>query len=233
MKKLNALVLLGSLLAVPGIASADTILGLYVGAQGWNADYDGRYGLGSNIEPYYVENDDTMSSFYAALEHPIPLLPNIKIRQTNLEVDSPFDMRAGQFDNTDYTLYYEILDNDIVSIDVGVNGKKFDGEAEVIYGDVVDSVNFSGVIPTAYAAARLGLPFTNWTITGEAKAVSFDDSNLHDIQAAVEYRVIDNLAVDVSISAGYRSMKVELDDVDNIYSDLNFDGPFVSVDVHF
>lgn len=233
MKKLSMVWVSAALLSAPTIASADTVLGLYIGAQGWQADYDGRYGIGSDIAPYYVENDDTMTSLYAALEHPIPLLPNIKIQQNNLDVDSPHGMRAGNFDNTDYTLYYEIFDNDIVAIDVGINGKQFDGQAEVVYGDIIDSVSFSGVVPTAYAAARLGLPFTNWTVTGEVKAVSFDDSKLHDIQAALEYRFIDNLAVDMSVSAGYRSMRVELDDVDGIYSDLNFDGPFVSLDIHF
>ncbi|AVJ56909.1 hypothetical protein C5610_11825 [Idiomarina sp. OT37-5b] len=233
MKKLSTLVAAASLLTLPMAASADTILGLYVGVQGWNADYDGQYGFGSDVQPFYVDNDDTNTSFYAALEHPIPLIPNVKIRQTQLDVNTSTGSYSGNFDNTDYTLYYEIFDNDIVAIDVGINGKQFDGQAEIAVSDIVAQQDFSGVVPTAYAAARIGLPFTNWTVTGEAKAISFDDSNLHDIQAALEYRVIDNLAVDISISAGYRAMKVELDDIDNIYSDLNFKGPFVSLDVHF
>ena len=233
MKKLSVAILSAAFAAAPTVASADTVLGLYIGAQGWQADYDGRYGIGSDISPYYIDNDDTMTSFYAALEHPVPLVPNLKIQQNSLEVDSPHGMSAGNFDNTDYTLYYEIFDNDIIAIDVGINGKKFDGEAEVIYGDIIESVSFSGVVPTAYAAARVGLPFTNWTVTSEAKAVSFDDNSLHDVQAALEYRFVDNLAIDMSVSAGYRSMRVELDDVDGIYSDLNFDGPFVALDIHF
>lgn len=228
MTKIKALALSATFFLVPAVAQADTVLGLYIGAQGWNANYDGRYGLGADVEPFYIDNDDTNASFYAALEHPVPLIPNVKIRTNDLEVD-----RAADFSNTDYTLYYEIFDNDIISIDVGLNGKKFDGTVRLLANDVVSEFDFSGVVPTAYAAARLGLPFTNWSVTGEAKAVSFDDSNLHDVQAALEYRVIDNLAVDVSVSAGYRSMKVELDDVDGIYSDVNFDGPFVAVDVHF
>lgn len=218
---------------LPVTATADTILGLYVGAQGWNADYDGSYGIGNNIQPVYVDSDDTQTSFYVALEHPVPLLPNVKIRQNNLEVDNSVGANGSSFDNTDYTLYYEIFDNDIVALDVGINGKQFDGTARGQAQDISFTQEFSGVIPTAYGAARIGLPFTNWTVTGEAKAVSFDDSELYDLQAAIEYRLIDNLAVDISISAGYRSMKVELDDVENLYSDLNFDGPFLALDVHF
>ncbi|RUO75161.1 TIGR04219 family outer membrane beta-barrel protein [Idiomarina seosinensis] len=231
--KLRTVAIASIFTVLPATATADTILGLYVGAQGWNADYDGSYGAGGNVQPFYVDNDDTQTSFYVALEHPVPLLPNIKIRQNSLDVENPFGSNDSSFDNTDYTLYYEIFDNDIVAIDVGLNGKQFDGTAGVQVGDTLLSRDFSGVIPTAYGAARIGLPFTNWTVTGEAKAISFNDSELHDVQAAIEYRLIDNLAVDISISAGYRSMKVELDDVDNLYSDLNFDGPFLALDVHF
>ncbi|MGM0525012.1 MAG: TIGR04219 family outer membrane beta-barrel protein [Pseudomonadota bacterium] len=231
--KLRTVAIASIFAVLPATATADTILGLYVGAQGWNADYDGSYGAGDNIQPFYVDNDDTQTSFYVALEHPVPLLPNIKIRQNSLDVDNPIGSNASSFDNTDYTLYYEIFDNDIVALDVGLNGKQFDGTAGVQIGDTMVARDFSGVIPTAYGAARVGLPFTNWTVTGEAKAISFDDSELYDLQAAIEYRLIDNLAVDISISAGYRSMKVELDDVDNLYSDLKFDGPFLALDVHF
>lgn len=233
MKKLTALVATATLTLTPVLAKADTILGLYVGAQGWSADYDGHYGLGNNIQPFYVDDDDTMSSLYVALEHPVPFIPNVKVQQNNMDVASAVGNTKGSFDNTDYTLYYEIFDNDIVAIDIGINGKQFDGDAQVLLGDEVIVTEFSDMVPTAYAAARIGLPFTDWTLTGEAKAISLDDSKVHDVQAALEYRLVENLAVDVSLSAGYRSMKIELDDVDNLYSDMNFNGPFVSVDVHF
>ncbi|MGM0480878.1 MAG: TIGR04219 family outer membrane beta-barrel protein [Pseudomonadota bacterium] len=211
-------------------ASADTVLGLYIGAQGWQAESQGRYQFLS-ADAYQVDGDDTQASYYAALEHPIPLLPNIKVRQNNLTADTELSGTELNFDHVDYSLYYEIFDNDVVAIDAGINGKKFDGRAVDINGAGVKQ--FSEVIPTAYLAARVGLPFTRWTVTGEAKGLSIDDSSLTDIQAAVEYRLIDNLAVDVSLSAGYRSLRVELDNVDGLFSDIDFDGPFVSLDVHF
>lgn len=227
------LVALGTLMlsVAPMAAQADTILGLYVGGQGWNADYDGGFGPTDSTLARQVDGDKTLTSFYAALEHPLPVVPNIKIRQNSMDIDSGVNGNDS-FDNVDYTLYYEIFDNDIVAIDVGLNGKQFDGQLSTGATDAA-SYQFSGVIPTAYAAARIGLPMTSWTITGEAKAVSFDDSKLHDVQAGLEYRVIDNMAVDVSVTAGYRSMNVELDDVDGVYSDLRFKGPYLALDVHF
>ncbi|MFP3354554.1 hypothetical protein R0K04_24680, partial [Pseudoalteromonas sp. SIMBA_153] len=59
------------------------------------------------------------------------------------------------------------------------------------------------------------------------------DSKVQDAQIGIEYRLVDNLAVDVSLNAGYRHSVIELDDVDNIYSDVTFKGPFVGVEVHF
>lgn len=233
--KLKAIALATAVLsAAPMAAHADTVLGLYVGGQGWKADHDGSYGYANGLQPFLVDGDETLTSFYAALEHPLPVIPNVKIRSNSLEAQGAgLSNRKSNFDNVDYTLYYEIFDNDIVSIDVGVNAKQFDGHAEILIDDMFMDYKFKGVVPTAYAATTIGLPFTNWSITGEAKAISFDDSSLHDVQAALQYRFIDNMAVDVSVSAGYRSVKMELDDVDNIYSDINFNGPFVSLDVHF
>ncbi|WP_404400300.1 TIGR04219 family outer membrane beta-barrel protein [Idiomarina seosinensis] len=211
-------------------AHADTVLGLYLGVQGWQVDSKGSYQLLSS-DAYQVDGDNTRSSFYAALEHPIPLLPNIKVRQNNLTADTELSATEVNFDHRDYSLYYEIFDNDIIAIDVGINGKTFDGRAVDIAGNQVSG--FSETIPTAYLATRVGLPFTHWAVTGEAKALTIDDSSLTDVQAALEYRIIDNLAVDVSISAGYRSLRVDLDDVDGLFSDIDFNGPFLSVDVHF
>lgn len=231
--KLKSMAVAMTLLGISASASADTVLGVYVGAEGWMADYDGGYGANSNVQPYSVDDDDVSANIYVALEHPLPFVPNVKIKRTALEAVNSFGEQDADFDNTDYTLYYEVFDNDIVSIDLGINGKAFDGNARVIDGDIVQNREFSGLVPTAYGAARVGLPFTNWTITGEAKALSFDDSDVRDIQAAIEYRIVDNMAADIAISAGYRSMKVELDDMDGVYSDLDFKGPYLAVDVHF
>jgi hypothetical protein len=37
----------------------------------------------------------------------------------------------------------------------------------------------------------------------------------------------------LGIEAGVRSLKVELDDLDGVYTNMKFDGPFVGVYLHF
>ncbi len=62
---------------------------------------------------------------------------------------------------------------------------------------------------------------------------ALDDSSVHDYQVGVEWEVIDNLAVDVAVRAGYRSMLIELDDIDDINTDIDVSGPFAGLQVHF
>ena len=49
----------------------------------------------------------------------------------------------------------------------------------------------------------------------------------------IGYDLIDNIAVDVALTAGYREVAIELDDVDNISADLEFSGFFAGLEVHF
>ena len=49
---------------------------------------------------------------------------------TNRTVNTVSDLT-----HIDYILYYEIFDNDLVSIDLGLNAKQFDGEITVKYDD--------------------------------------------------------------------------------------------------
>ena len=62
-------------------AAADTLLGVYAGAQGWDMAAEGNYGF-QNEELNYRFEDETQNRFYIALEHPIPVIPNIKIAQS-------------------------------------------------------------------------------------------------------------------------------------------------------
>lgn len=226
----KTLVLAVALAVAPASALADTVFGVYAGGQFWKADSEGEYAFGSNlIEPNF--EDENQNSYYIALEHPIPLVPNIKVRENNLEVTGGYG--KNDFSHRDYILYYEILDNDLVSFDIGINAMDFDGSLWVSASDTVARQEISVVVPTAYVAARVGIPATDWTFFADASALSVKDSKVQDAQIGVEYRLVDNLAVDINLNAGYRHSVIELDDVDNIYSDVTFKGPFVGVEVHF
>ncbi|MFY8273637.1 TIGR04219 family outer membrane beta-barrel protein [Pseudoalteromonas sp. SSDWG2] len=245
-----------SLSTMAPVAQADTILGLYIGAEGWQADSQGSFSNSGSMQEFNFE-DETFTSYYAALEHPVPLVPNIKLKYTELELngsallsdgftfgDETFKvdttaMTAADLTHIDYVLYYEIFDNDLVSIDLGLSAKQFDGEITVA-GDAQSSdametvtVEYSGFVPLAYARGEVGLPFTGLSVFAEGSMLALDDSSVHDYQVGVQWEFIDNMAVDVAVRAGYRSMLIELDDIDDISTDLDVSGPFAGIQVHF
>ncbi|MBB1400904.1 TIGR04219 family outer membrane beta-barrel protein [Pseudoalteromonas sp. SG45-1] len=238
-------------------AQADTLLGLYVGVDGWKSDNDGQFSYKNNASQDFNFEDETFVSYYAALEHPVPLVPNIKLKYTELELNGSAlltdtfsfngsDYVVGSTVNTvsdlthiDYIFYYEIFDNDLISIDLGLNAKQFDGDI-VVNGttqnggaNFTETKDFSGFVPLAYGRAEAGLPFTGLSVFFEGSFLAIDDSKVQDYQVGVAWELIDNLAVDVAVKAGYRSMVLELDDVDDITTDIDASGPFAGIQVHF
>ncbi|ASM48819.1 hypothetical protein PESP_a0585 [Pseudoalteromonas espejiana DSM 9414] len=238
-------------------AQADTLLGLYVGVDGWKSDNEGQFSYKDNAPQDFNFEDETFVSYYAALEHPVPLVPNLKLKYTELELNGSAtltdtfsfngsDYVVGTTANTlsdlthiDYILYYEIFDNDLISIDLGLNAKQFDGDI-VVTGttqqggtNFSETVDFSGLVPLAYGRAEAGLPFTGLSVFFEGSFLAIDDSKVQDYQVGVAWELIDNLAVDVAVKAGYRSMTLELDDVDDINTDIDASGPFAGIQVHF
>jgi outer membrane protein len=237
-------------------AQADTLLGLYLGVDGWQSDNSGSFAQDGNLQSFKFD-DETFTSYYAALEHPVPLIPNIKLKYTELELngdttlDETFSFGGSDYvvgtqvgtvsdlSHVDYILYYEIFDNDLVSIDLGVNAKQFDGEI-VVTGtsqeggqNTTERVDFSGFVPLVYGRAEVGLPLTGLSVFFEGSLLAIDDSKVQDYQAGIAYALLDNLAIDMDIKAGYRSMTLELDDIDDIYTDLDASGPFAGIQVHF
>ncbi|MCV2886638.1 TIGR04219 family outer membrane beta-barrel protein [Aestuariibacter sp. AA17] len=250
-KSLLLTALVGSLSA--NVVMADTIFGLYAGAQAWNMDTEGGFANSSTLTNFNFDKE-TKSTFYVAVEHPIPFIPNIKVARTDMDTGgSTVLQNSFTFDgqlftsqtnvntdialsSTDFILYYELFDNDLISFDLGVNGKYIDGDLFVV--DATDSSNaarerFSGVVPMLYSRFAVGMPLTGFGFFAEGNFLSIDDHTLTDYQAAVTYDVLDNPAVDLDLQLGYRVMKLELEDLDDIYSDIEFKGFYAGVEVHF
>ncbi|MEN8180310.1 MAG: TIGR04219 family outer membrane beta-barrel protein [Pseudomonadota bacterium] len=250
-KKLLALAT-GSLL-IGSVAQADTVLGLYATVDAWIMESSGSFGDNQSSMQEFNLDDDNKVSFSIALEHPIPVLPNLRIRTNDLstsgdatltadfsygdEVFSDSTTVATTFDiqNTDITLYYEVFDNDVVSFDLGLTGKFLDGEITVANEDasLTATESFKGLVPMLYGAVQIGVPATGLSFFGELSALSIHDSTLQDYQAGVAYSFVDNLAVDLLVRAGYREFSLELDNLNDVFTDWSFNGPFLGVQAHF
>jgi outer membrane protein len=246
--------LAGSLAALMcGTAQADTLLGLYIGGQIWANEASGSFGEGTNDQAVFEFDDENQSSFYVAFEHPIPLIPNIKIASTTLDTvggtqisgNTSFTFKGEEYgvgstlDTTldasfvDYTLYYEVFDNDLLTFDFGLTARDLDAYIKVSDTNTSSDSDVSGIIPMAYVSTIIGLPFTGLNVFAEANFMSYDDQTVYDAQIGVSYAILDNLAVDFDVTLGYRTVKMEINDIDNFYSDLTYDGFFAGAVVHF
>lgn len=243
MKKL----LLGAAVALlPLTTMAATILGFQAGAGSWSHDPSGNFtasvaDIGSSAD---LKNDLNLAEksegyTYFIVEHPVPLIPNLKYVNTKLSsagsgtVSSDFKFNGQTYtqsssvttsfvlDQTDTILYYEILDNDLVSFDVGLNAKKISGSAYVNDGvNPAGTASFSGTVPMLYAAAEIGLP-SGFAVAGEISTLSIGDNEISDVSAKVTYTTDFNLGLE----AGIRTMSVKVD-VDNVLASMDFEGVF-------
>lgn len=234
-------------------AQADTLLGLYAGAQGWNMQTEGGFSS-DGVNADFNFEDKANTNIYAAFEHPVPLIPNIKVQRTIMDTSGDTTLNAQftfgdeiyaentdvttdvQLTATDFILYYELFDNDLVSFDVGINAKYIEGELLVTEKDDTSNFSreeFSGPVPMVYSRLAVGIPFSGFGAFVEGSFLSIDDHTLSDYQAAVTYSLMENLALDVTFQVGYRAVELELDDLDNIYSNLEFKGVYAGLEVHF
>lgn len=236
-------------LSAPAV-HADTVLGVYAGAGSWNADYSGSAGNPSTSLKDLGLKDSSNNYYYIALEHPIPLVPNILLEQTNINSeqtavvsrtftidDTEFtanDTIASDFDlsHTDATLYYEILDN-WVNLDLGITARKFDGYVRAqSASNPADRVNvkLDQTLPMIYTKVQFDLPFTGFSAGGDVKYISFDGDKITDLSVKVSY-LFDSV-LDLGVEAGYRQLSLNLDD-NGLRADADLKGPYAAVIAHF
>ncbi|WP_085300671.1 TIGR04219 family outer membrane beta-barrel protein [Cognaticolwellia mytili] len=255
MKKIALAAALATVLSANVQADA---IGIYLGGQLWENQASGTFGDGSSQVDFNLV-DEKQSSFFIAFEHPLPLIPNIRIASTSLEtngmatLDNEFkfddetflkgaDVNADfNISYVDYTLYYELFDNDLLSFDFGITARDFDGDVtastQITSGSsastLSSSIAVTDIVPMLYVAANLGLPLTGLNLFAQGNFLSIDDHTLYDYQVGVSYELIDNLLIDVDVNAGYRSVKLELEDLNDLYTNIEFDGVFIGTTIHF
>jgi len=223
-------------------AYADTFA-YHVGSGVWNAEPSGdfRYQgdtIDLNSDLHLKEEQQTYT--YAYVEHPFPVIPNIKISQSTMAFEGagPFTKSFGGYtyagnvttkmvlDHSEVTLYYQLLDN-IINIDLGLTAKKFDGKVEVTDGTNIRTTNIDQTIPMIYGAAAIELG--NFAISVEANYLELDNNLISDMTTKIAYTT----AYFIGVEAGIRTVQVTLDDLDSNYSSMEYTGAFANLYAHF
>ncbi len=239
MNKLLILIF-AAITVVSNSARAD-FLGLYAGAGVWNHSPSGGFqstqpgSTDIDVENNLGMSKETEGYAYIAFDHPVPLLPNVRLEKTALTHTGNASIPLGfngqtvtgnavaSLDSTDIILYWRLLDN-WVNLDIGLTARKFDGEFSI--GST--TVDVTETIPMLYAAAQFDLPFTGLSVGGDINMINAGGNSLTDTRIRVLYE----MGI-VGFEAGLRSTKIDLDDVDNVTTSITFDGLFLGAFLHF
>jgi len=227
-------------------------IGVQIGASSWTPDYSGDFSLdGSSsgttidIEDDLGFDDESHSSVWIKIEHPVPVLPNIKITSSDLDasssdtltrdivyddetfsasadVDTRFDMS-----NTEFTLYYELLDN-WINFDAGLSVRQYDGVSKIRTSSNSAKEDLDFAVPLLYLDARIDLPLTGFFVDSTLNTISVDDNSITETMVGVGYESDFGLGGRL----GYRSLDLEFDE-DDLDVDLEFEGTYLNVFYHF
>lgn len=230
-----------------GTAEAEFI-GLDIGASRWVPGQNNSYkhpdsGSIDLVDDLELE-DPSQSSMVLILEHPIKMLPNIKYRGNELDssnrftLDSNINVNGQMFtsgnevtstydlSHNDVVLYYQLLNNRL-NLDLGVDLKSFDGEVS-LNGATSTSVEVDETIPLLYLSARYDLPNSGFYVGANINANIIDlglsESSAQDSTIMLGYDSGSGLGVE----GGYKSFSLDLDDIDSLDNDLQYDGVFLN-----
>jgi len=225
-------------------ANADT-LSISAGGGVWNTSPSGTFQKTSDPAAVDVKDnlfwgDESQGYLFATLEHPVPIIPNVKLMYTKVDQsgsgDTSFtfdgDVYTGTVSNefsietTDLIAYYEVLDN-VVSLDLGLTIRNLKIDYTINdSSNIKDSLDET--VPMLYTLVG-GSPIPDLIISGELSYVAFSGSSVSDFTAKIAYTT--NFFV--GFEAGYRQQKYEFDDVSDTDAKLDFDGVFAGAYLKF
>ncbi|MFW6094390.1 MAG: TIGR04219 family outer membrane beta-barrel protein [Pseudomonadota bacterium] len=231
-------------------AQADTLFGIYAGAGKWQQNYEGDFasqGTAIDLEDDLDIDDEDNNVAYLALEHGVPVMPNVRANYADISgsgsstLSRTITFRGEQFNVTqavssevdfeqvDAIAYYEVLDN-VVSLDLGVGARWVDGHVEVVSPTQSGRADFEGTLPMLYGRARFDLPLTGLWLGGDLMGLTYDDHDLLDATVQVGWES----AVGLGAEVGYRTYRLDLDDIDEIDgADIDINGPYAAINYHF
>ena len=231
-------------------AQADSILGVYAGADVWQAKTNGRFANHEPMQPFNFK-DSSQHAYHIAIEHLVPVLPNIRLQYTSLQskgqallnneliyADKRFDSGSQLTTSltlriTDYILYYELFDNPLLSLDLGVSAKHLKGDFALATTDNTAVQTLDHWLPMLYVDSSVSLLTTGFAVFVAGNVSAVQDGRLYDTQAGVTYQLVDTLLADVQFKVAYRVMDLRLKGLDKLHTDLTFKGIYAGIAFHF
>lgn len=192
--------------------------------------------------------DDKEFQGFLYIEHPIPILPNIRIGRTNLKLTGdgtttkPFTFNGTNFptsglsiksnadlSHTDLGVYWNLWDTGF-KFDLGLNAKIFDSKVTLNAnnGTYVATTTFSKTIPLLYTALAIPVPGTGFKFAGDLSTVSYNGDSFTDYLVRLRYDTDFALGIEL----GYRSISIKYENGNENYR-LDAKGPYLNATLSF
>ena len=244
MRKLTLLALLFSSSLYADIIGGEVSLGFYNHAPSGHASYAlpiTGTATSADLEDTLGWSDSQDIMFKAYIEHPFPLVPNVKVAHSSLSHDGTGSVSLfswGDIVNftgdvksdlnlniTDVTLYYELLDN-WVEVDAGLTARYMSGDIKVNTFLNNENVDFSSFIPMVYAKTRFNFPVTDISLQLEANAISYSGATFYDYEVSARYTFM----IGLGLEAGYKVYHIDSNDLTSgLKSNMDFSGAYAAV----
>lgn len=232
-----------------GSAQAD-LLGARIGVDYWQVQPKlsaGDPGKAGRL----VLDDATELAWNGRFEHPLPLLPNIAVRYqhsdvsanaalTNSLVLAQKTFAAGtiasqhnSMKHIDLTGYYEVLDNPVLSLDLGLTARLLQSDVGLTTSSTAASRELSVVLPMVFVDAEIGLwgTDTHWFFTGNYSRYQSDQN--YDWRSGIAWRFIDIAMFQAHLRAGWQHSQTNISNRDQLDFTAANDGGFIGIDVDF
>lgn len=205
-------------------------------------DFQNQANLGETTDNAYM---------WAVLDHPIPIVPNIRIEQVTLKSAGTKNVNIANLINGNIETELDMSNTDMIAywgvpfatwlpfmdeVDFGLGVKSFSGALIMDNGTPADTVNTSfdgAMVPYGYAKLRVVPPFMMGIgLEVELKQMAVEDVATFDetiVKADWGFLApLPLLDIEGGIEVGYRSMNLEVD-VPELNANFGFDGIFFGV----
>lgn len=226
--------LLSALLLTASLSSQANSVNLDFGMDRW---FNSASGTLQMVDTLTIDDDDSSSSIWVNIEHPIPFLPNLRVNQNIMDYQVAENATNNTTDmdlsHADVIAYYQVLDN-AFELDIGGGFKRFFGEIKTTAIGGVDAVGLYEVennLAILYAMAGTEILTTNMHVNLTLQQAFNGDDSVNEASLMLSY----NSEKGIGIGAGYRYMTVELENESNgstAIIDSDFKGLQVSFSFH-
>ncbi|QTH63165.1 TIGR04219 family outer membrane beta-barrel protein [Psychrosphaera ytuae] len=234
---------------VCGSVSAAPLVDISLGVKQWESGSDSMFGEANDSLLSYTHSDESQYLLSAQLDHSIPLIPNARLTYQNLDFDSSYNLEqtfilAGttfpvasnlvsnhELTIQDTTLYYEVLDVRLVTINLGVTGRY--QEASVNIRETMDNTRSSSSADSyeLLAHGRVNLDLPLFGFYGFAELNKGSDNEL--TMAGIGYEFDNTILPNIKIEFGVIEQKVSFDRDDGFIFEQAFDSSYLGLELVF